>query len=152
MESYEINRQTLAILSCGKEKSKIMEENREFFINLSTAKIIDDSCKFFGSSYDGRLNGTKSIMGVTHKAPIIIEESTKMIFFPTTSPRLENCSWISLNNISDYHKDLSDTIINFCCGKQLKLQLSYGIFDNQVLRATRLEALFIKRIKEFQKS
>ena len=84
MENYEINRNTLAILSCGKEKSKIIEDDKEFYVNLSPLKIIDNSCKYFGSSYDGRFNGTKSILGISHKSPIIIEESSRIIFFPTT--------------------------------------------------------------------
>ncbi len=149
MHNYEINRQTLAIISCGEEKAKVIEENNEFFINLSTAKIIDDSCKFFGSSYDGRFEGTKKILGISHKAPIIIEESRGIIFFPTTSPRLERCSWISLNNISDYYAINGETIILFNCGKKIKIELSYGIIDNQVLRATRLESLLKKRQNSF---
>ena len=80
MKNYEINRETLAIIPCGKGKSKIIEENNEFYVNYSTTKIIDYSCKFFGSSYEGRFNGTKSILGVSHKSPIIIEESNKIIF------------------------------------------------------------------------
>ncbi len=152
MENYEINRNTLAILSCGKEKSKIIEDDKEFYVNLSPLKIIDNSCKYFGSSYDGRFSGTKSILGISHKSPIIIEESSKIIFFPTTSPRLERCSWISLNNISDYYKLYGDTIIKFNCGKKIKLEISYGIIDNQVLRSSRLESIFSKRLINFEKN
>ena len=151
MKDYEINKETLAVISCGKERAKIIEENREFIINLPAIKIIDDSCKFFGSSYEGRLNGTKSILGISHKAPIIIEESKGIIFFPTNSPRLDYCAWLSLNNISEYYKIDGDTIIKFNCGKKIKLELSYGIVDNQVLRATRLGVLMKKRINSFEK-
>ena len=56
---YEVNINTLAILSCGKEKSRIIEKERDFIINKSTTKIIDDSCKYFGSSYLGRVEGSK---------------------------------------------------------------------------------------------
>ncbi len=146
MKNYEINKQTLAIIPCGKGKSKIIEENNEFLIEQFSTKIVDNSCKFFGSSYNGRLNGTKSILGVSHKAPIIIEESSGLIFFPTSSPRLDSCSWISLNNIENYYKFYGDTIIKFYCGKTIKLELSYGIIDNQILRATRLESLLSKRV------
>lgn len=144
---YEINKETLAILSCGKEKCKIIECDREFYLNISAIKVIDNSCKFFGSSYLGRFDGTKKIMGISHKSPIIIEESNNIIFFPTKSPRLDNCSWISLNNLKNYYKENLNTIIDFNCGKKIKLELSYGIVDNQVLRATRLESLLNKRKK-----
>ena len=150
MQNYEINRQTLAILSYENEKAKIIEENDEFIVNNSTMKIIDNSCKFFGSSYEGRLAGTKRILGISHKAPIIIEESKGIIFFPTASPRLDKCSWISLNKISEYYKEKDEIIIKFTCGKTIKLKLSYSIIDNQILRANRLETLLSKKRKEFQ--
>lgn len=152
MENYEINKETLAIIPIEEEISKVIEEERELIINASVMKIIDDSCKFFGSSYDGRFEGTKKIMGISHKSPIIVEETRKIIFFPTTSPRINTCCWIALNNIKDYYKSNDNTVIIFNCGKKIKLHLSYPIIDNQVLRATRLEALLNKRIEEIEKT
>ena len=144
---YEINKETLAILSCGKEKSRIIEKTKDFIINKNATKIIDDSCKYFGSSYLGRAEGSKNILNSSQKLPIIIEESNNIIFFPTTSPRLDKCSWISLNNINKYYKNIDKIVINFISGKNIKLDISYGIIDNQILRATRLEMLFKKRKK-----
>ncbi len=144
---YEINKETLAILSCGKDKSRIIEKTKDFIINKNATKIIDDSCKYFGSSYLGRVEGSKNILNSSHKLPIIIEESRSITFFPTTSPRLDKCSWVSLNNINKYYKNLDTTTIIFNCGKNIKLDISYGIIDNQILRATRLEMLFKKRKK-----
>ena len=99
MNDYEINAQTLAIIPLKEGKSKVIEVNNSFIINKTPIKIIDNSCKFFGSSYEGRFSGTKNLTGITHKSPIIVEESRKMIFFPTKSPRLDSCIWISFNNI-----------------------------------------------------
>ena len=151
METYEISKQTLAIIALNEETSKIIEEDKEFIINRSSKKIINDSCKFFGSSYEGRFQGTKTMLGISHKSPIIIEESSEIIFFPTSSPRLDMCSWISLNNIKDYYRDKKNTIINFSCGKVLNLDISYGIIDNQVLRATRLQ-IILKNKKNMLKN
>ena len=145
MKNYEINRETLAIIPCGKGKSKIIEENNEFYVNYSTTKIIDYSCKFFGSSYEGRFNGTKSILGVSHKSPIIIEESNKIIFFPTTSPRLECCAWIALNHVKNHIRFEEKSILYFQCGKNVELDISYGSLENQILRATKLESVLRKK-------
>lgn len=145
MKSYEINIDTLAILPYGESRSKIIEKEREIIVNDIPIKVIDDSCKFFGSSYDGRFKGTKSMLGISHKAPVIIEESRMIIFFPTTSPRLSRCAWISLNNLESYKRYHGDTIIKFNGGKIIKIELNYGIIDNQVLRATRLESVLVKR-------
>ena len=152
MNEYEINRKTLAIIPIGENKSKVIEVGEEFIVNCSPIKIVDNSCKFFGSSYEGRFYGTKTLTGITHKSPIIIEESKKIIFFPTKSPRLNTCIWLSFNNILNYIEKGKESIITFSCGKEIKLDISYSIIDNQVLRSTRLESVLSKRIENFSKS
>ena len=149
MKEYEINTQTLALIPIKENKTKIIEMNKEFMVYLPCKEIIDNSCKFFGSSLEGRVNGTKTLTGITHKAPIIIEESKKIIFFPTKSSRTTTCCWISYNNILKYEDILDGVLITFSCGKQIKLGISYTIIDNQVLRSTRLESVLTKRINEF---
>ncbi len=152
MNEYEINAQTLAIIPISDNKSKVIEVNGDYIINLSSLKIVDESCRFFGSSYEGRFCGTKKLTGITHKSPIIVEESKKIIFFPTKSPRRSTCAWLSFNNIVDYEGDGQDVLIRFSCGKILKLHTSYTIIDNQVLRSTRLESVLARRIDKFSKS
>ena len=44
------------------------------------------------------------------KFPIIIEESRKIIFFPTTSIRTQQSSWIALNHIKDIKLEDNKTI------------------------------------------
>lgn len=153
MKKYEINSETLVLLPKTKDSSQIIEENDEFIVYEKTNNIINDSCKYFGSSYDGRKQGSKNILGSSHKLPIILEETNKIIFFPTTSPRNNDCIWISLNLIEEYKRvSKNETIIKFSCGKSIKIDVSYPIIDNQVLRSTRLEAMFNKRIKKMQKT
>ena len=149
MNEYEINTQTLALIPIKENKTKVIEMNKEFMVYLPCKEIIDNSCKFFGSSLEGRVNGTKTLTGITHKAPIIIEESKKIIFFPTKSSRTSTCCWISYNNILKYERISNGVLITFSCGKQIKLGISYAIIDNQVLRSTRLESVLTKRINEF---
>ena len=74
-ENYEINENTLLIIPVSDEISKIYELNETFFISKSVKHIIDHSCKYFGSSYSGRYEGTKHLIGMNYKLPIIIEET-----------------------------------------------------------------------------
>ena len=99
INEYEINCSTMAIISLKKGFSKVIEEEEEFIVSKDTMDIINDSCKFFGSSYIGRFEGTKYLIGINYKAPIIVEESQELIFFPTSSPRFDNCNWICLKII-----------------------------------------------------
>lgn len=92
MISYEINRNTMALIPINDDQTKIIEKDNIFIINDNIMNIIKNSCEYFGSSYLGRKEGTKKLTGITHKSPIIIEESNKLIYFPTESPRLDSCS------------------------------------------------------------
>ncbi|MDD4027950.1 MAG: competence protein ComK [Bacilli bacterium] len=145
MTNYEINSDTLAILPISNYKSKVIEKEREYEINMTPMQIIENSCKYFGSSYQGRFFGTKSMIGITHKSPIIIEETKEIIFFPTNSPRLYECTWISLKNVNKHLKKQDKSLIEFNTGYLLELDISYGSLDNQILRASRLESILRKR-------
>lgn len=145
VNSYEINGNTLAIIPIAKNKCRVFEVDNEIIVNKNAKDIIDDSCKYFGSSYSGRFEGTKKILGVSYKSPIIIEESREIIFFPTNSPRNSNCSWISLNNIEDYLKHDEKTLVNFKNGNTIDLEVSLGSFENQMIRSIRLANILKRR-------
>lgn len=147
MSEYEINIDTQAIIPLGPEKSRVIEGNRSFIVNQPALKIIDKSCRFFGSSYQGRFLGTKNLIGISHKAPIIIEETREIIFFPTNSPRQDNCAWISLKHVEGYKKNNNSSLLKFAGGHLINLDISYGTLDNQILRATRLESVLRFRKK-----
>lgn len=149
MYNYEINRNTLAIIPVSYNKSKVIEKDKEFIINIDPINIIKYSCEYFGSTYEGRHKGTKSIMNITHKSPIIIEESRVIICFPTTSPRLNVCSWIILNNIKTYDGDSKSTNIVFDNNYVLNINISKFSFENQIQRSYMLESLIRKRIENY---
>ncbi len=145
MESYEVNSDTLAIIPINANETRIIEKDSDFIVNLSSMKIIDDGCRFFGSTYNGRMEGTKSMIGINYKAPIILEETMPMIFFPTISPRLEACSWISFKEIAKCIKDDKTSIIVFKNGTKLNINLSYKILQNQILRSSYLNSTLLSR-------
>lgn len=144
-DRYEINSSTIAIIPLDGNSSKIIESHHEFVVHRSVLDIMDDSCRFFGSSYSGRHEGTKYLIGSSYKSPIIVEESRELIFFPTSSPRAQECIWLALSFIEKYYRVGMKTIVHFKNGKSLDLDISFGSLENQVLRATRLESILHKR-------
>lgn len=146
MKNYEINKDTIALVPIGLNKTIVYEKYRKFEVDLSIMKIIEDSCKYFGSSYQGRHEGTKKLIGISYKSPIIIEESNNIIYFPTKSPRQSSCAWISLKNIKKYERRNDKTLIEFINNKKILLNISIGSFENQYMRATKLEYILRKRI------
>ena len=142
---YEINKDTFAILPIDSKKSKVLEKDNEYEIEFSPYDIMEHSCSYFGSSLDGRVNGSKDMLGSIYKVPVLVEESRNIIFFPTKSPFLESNAWISLNNIEKYEDSDGNTLIYFKNGKKVEVDMPFLSIENQIMRATRLEAVFRKR-------
>ncbi len=149
---YEINKDTLAIMPKSEEECVVMENEMEYDLEVSAFSVIERSCEYFGSTYEGRYIGTKNISGITHKSPIIIEDTNKIIFFPTTSPNKEDCVWVSLNNILTYEKgeQKGTSRITFKNGNILNLNVSIGSLTNQILRSSRLKYLLEDRQEKFK--
>lgn len=147
MKNYEISKNTLAVIPIGEKKSKIIEKNNTYIINESPNRIMDGSCRYYGSSIGGRQKGTSNLTGISYKAPIIVQEEGNIIFFPTTSPRLKKCCWISLNNIDSYYYDFErkTCVIIFDNNTKLEFDISYCVLNNQVLKSHRLESIVNKR-------
>ena len=136
---YEINDETMAILTIDKNYSEVYEMNDHYIVEQASNQIMEDSCRYFGSSLEGRRKGTEYMIGINYKAPIIVEETKEIIFFPTSNTR-ENSNWIRLKYIKSYYRDGDVIFIVFENGTKIAIKTSYGIIDNQVLRATRLES------------
>ena len=149
MENYEISSATLAIVPLDEEISKVYEEETEYIVNKSSNSIIKENCEFYGSSYEGRCIGTKSLTGIKTKYPIIIEESRNIIFFPTSSVRTKQSTWIALNKIKDINKKNYKSQVEFKNEEKLDLDISVYSLENQIVRATMLKSkLYERKLEE----
>ena len=143
---YEISNGTLAIVPKENEKSVVYEDDEQYLIDEVPFKIMEDSCMYFGSSYNGRKESAREILGAEYKVPIIVEDTENLIVFPTTSPAASDCVWISLKRIKKFEKvDGYNTKIIFDNNKEIIVPCSYRTVENQVSRASRLDFVMRKR-------
>lgn len=143
--NYEINEGTLAILAKNK-KSLILEDDKRYVVDSLPFDVVDHSCKYFGSSYEGRKEGTKEILHINYKVPIIVDNSRNLIFFPTNSPISDDCSWLSLKSIKSIKEgDFNTTDVIFNNGVSINIPVSKRTIDNQILRASRLDLIMRNR-------
>ena len=139
---YEISKGTLAIVPNEKNSSLIYEDNERYIINQTPFSIMEDSCKYFGSTYEGRKEGAKEILGAEYKVPIVIEDANNIIVFPTTSPLSDDCAWISLVHVKNIMKiDKNHTKIIFNNGTEIIVNCSFRSIENQLSRASRLDLI-----------
>lgn len=147
----EINLSTIMLMGQNDNLTKVLTIDEEYFVNKSSRNIISNSCEFFGSSLNDRLNMTKRLINISFKSPIIIEESRNIIFFPLKSVR-EKCNiWISFNNLEKYVKFDDKTTFIFKNGKEVVIDFSYYIIDNQVTRSLMLDYELKKRRESLKK-
>ena len=143
---YEINKGTLAIMPNENESSLVYEDEDRFLIEQSPFQIMEESCMYFGSTYEGRKESARSILGAEYKVPVIVEHTDNLIVFPTTSPKSDDCIWISLKRVKNFERiDNSNTKVIFDNNKEIIVPVSYRTLENQISRASRLDFMMRKR-------
>ena len=149
MDSYEINKETVALIPKDENTTIVYEVDNSFVINKPALKIVEESCEYFGSSLEGRQIGTSNLVGFTHKVPVIIEESFNLIFFPTASPKNEECTWLAYEHIFKPDSFKDKTILELKNGKKIIVNVSTPIIHNQLYRCSRLkESLMMRKINK----
>ena len=143
---YEISRGTLPIVPNDKENSVVYEDEERYIIDDKPFKIMEDSCKYFGSTYEGRKESARDILGAEYKVPIVVEDTDNLVVFPTTSPYSDECVWISLKRLKKFEKvDSCNTKIIFDNNKEIIVPCSYRTIENQISRASRLDYILRMR-------
>lgn len=150
MNNYEINEETIAVMPVEYEKTKIIETNNEYIINSKAYSVMDQNCKYYGSTYSGRLKAAKEILNCSYKLPILVEESQTIIFFPTKSSLEDDCMWINFNFIKEIKKCDKGSEIYFKNNKSIKTNISKLSIENQISRSTRLSYIVEQRKKKIR--
>lgn len=157
MEMYEINADTLCLIEIDNYHTKVVEKNDEFLVNENIHKIVDESCRSFGSSLEGRLSGTLKLTNIRYKAPILLSEYLGMILLPTGSKRGSKCHYIAFNAIK-FFDDLTEeerkeyiTYKSFVIlgeNKKIYLEINKSVLKNQMNKCAMLKHYLELRNKE----
>ncbi len=147
MTEYYINKETSLIIPIDENHTKVIENNTEYIIDSNCMDVVNESCMYYGSNYQGRYMGSKKILNMNYKLPIVLDEYNEIIIFPTSSPRLKGCTWLVLQNIENYSKFEEKTLVTLKNGVSFKVEISYGSFESQIFRASMLLMLLKKRKK-----
>lgn len=145
MNEYEISDKTYAVIS-ERNKTKIIEHDRIVIVENDAYTVMDDNCKYYGSSYLGRLQAGKIILNCSYKIPILVEESNVLVFFPIKSSLDKDCCWLNPNGINNIEQDGTNSIVTFKNGKKRKFDVSKFSLENQIYKSNKLESIIYKRI------
>lgn len=151
MEFYEINDDTMAIIPIEFGRTKVIETQKEYTIEKDAYVVMDESCKYYGSTYKGRIKAAKEILNCSYKIPILVEESNNIVFFPTKSSLEHDCCWINFNYIESVEKFNNKCIVKFINNKKIIFNVSKLSIENQITRSTRLSYIIDQRKKHTKK-
>lgn len=142
---YIINNETLFLYYNGINTIAV-EENSEYeFIGNVLNKVLDNSCMYYGSSYKGRIKGSKNLLSGKYKLPIIISEKNNIIFFPLKGEKKDEVIWLNFNKIKSFNKDDNFVLVTFLNGYEQKFMTSFTIFNNQMFKCSRLWLIYLTR-------
>jgi competence protein ComK len=155
IDEYEINPFTMMITPVAygsKTYSRILELGGEFLSPFRPIEIIKKSCDYFGCSYEGRIDGTKRLIGITHKVPITIDPTNSIYFFPTISPLNSKCIWISHEHVLSHKRyKQNSTLVTFRNRESYAIPISCTSFENQLMRTALLRTKLMQRIEETER-
>lgn len=147
MNNYIINDETLAIVMIDKKTCMVIEDRRELFINLSCRDVINNSCLYYGSSYEGRVEASRSLLGKEYKLPIIVSEFYDILLFPISSRKTDVCTWICLKKLEDYVVEGDRVEFVFKCSRRYNVFVGKKSFESQLLKAYDLNRIIKNRCK-----
>ena len=108
----------------GKFVVSIISQNADFqlfkIFGFQSGRDVDkfDGFDHFGSTYEGRKDSAREILGAEYTVPIVVEDTDNLVIFPTTSPfsaSRATCTKYSENRIYHLrHLEFKDT--NILCG------------------------------------
>lgn len=93
--NYEINDETLVLVPMKENKCEVIEKTGNIPLDENTFKVIEHSCDYFGVKYKYRVSATFKFIKTKYRPPVMIEESSKTIFFPVSADAKEdNCGFV----------------------------------------------------------
>ena len=103
-EKYRITKRTVAILPSFDfvmQSRIILEDGTEISTPLRPYQLLQLSCRQYNSSIEERIFIAKRVAGVKGKVPVVIEPTSGLVFFPTKSPKREDCEWYAWSHVQD---------------------------------------------------
>ncbi len=150
----EISPSTLAVIGEREEGdylTKVMEydEEDDYETTHSAQKVMDITCREFGISLRGLIEGSRMLTGITHKPPIAIDRMSGMYFFPVESPLRKSCSWIAHSHVQQAEKlERNRSKIIFKNNRTITLDISYATIINQIYRTAQYRYLLGNKMED----
>ncbi len=138
---FKIDKKVLMIDYDGLNTNVTTTYGDVIFKGNNIKSILNESCISYGSSLNGRIKGSKWALKSKYKLPIVVSEKEKLVFFPVKELGKE--IWVNFEMINDVKRYKDSVKVEFKNGLKVDINVSYTVFNNQVLKASRLWIIFL---------
>ena len=138
---FKIDKEVLMIDYDGLNTNVTTTYGDVIFKGNNIKSILNESCISYGSSLNGRIKGSKWALKSKYKLPIVVSEKEKLVFFPVKEMGKE--IWVNFEMINDVKRYKDSVKVEFKNGLKVDINVSYTVFNNQVLKASRLWIIFL---------
>lgn len=84
----------------------IYEKDRSpFTVDMKPMEIMEHSCLYYFSSYEGRKISSRFLTSFSHKPPIVVDPISDIYFFSTHSDSNKSNYWIAMNHVVSIEKN-----------------------------------------------
>ncbi|KIQ93563.1 Genetic competence transcription factor [Anoxybacillus thermarum] len=151
MEEYIIMEETAALVpqydEYGRLGTIVYELYDTYKVDQSPKQIMQQSCRYYGSTYEGKVQAAKHILGIRQMAPVSVCEALRLYFFPTCSPDSDRCVWIAqshIKTIQPHGKKKTKVVLKN--NKQLIVDIQKGTMEGKMYKTAMLIFILQQRI------
>nr|WP_039808387.1 competence protein ComK [Jeotgalibacillus malaysiensis] len=143
-ETYTVNASTMILeprIADGKLTGTIIHEKGRlpFSVDMKPMEIMEYSCLYYFSSYEGRKTSSRFLTSFSHKPPIVVDPMSNVYFFSTHSDSNKKNYWIALNHVVSIEKNdkfSNETTITLSGDQSITLPISRRATHLQYLKAS----------------
>jgi competence protein ComK len=138
--SFLIDEKVCAIIpyynEYGELCSRVVKDDGDIKLKISPIRLLEESCITYGSTFRGRIEAIKYLMGFKKRIPLTVSCKKNIFAFPINSHLRKDEIWIFTNKVLKYREvKKSVTRITFRNFKEIDIEISFSSFDSQFNRS-----------------
>lgn len=112
-----------------------LEDGEVMYLEEKPMDLIEHWCIYNGSTAIGRMKAFNILTGSTQKPAVLINERSRIVFFPTLSMKDKDCVWLNDQKILQTKTiDAFHTEITFITGYKIIIDSNRRTIENQIRR------------------
>ncbi|PMC37331.1 hypothetical protein CJ195_11245 [Bacillus sp. UMB0899] len=137
-----IKESTMALIphytNTGHLQCTILETFGEIRVEESPSSVLNESCVYYGGSFDGSLKSARRILKRQKNLPIMVSLPLEYCMIPLGSPMKKDTAWVAAHHIEDVEPNGANSIIIFYNKVKLEVNISSAVLEHRIAKAAHM--------------